>query len=144
MISFHLGSFWFLMTCVNQFLCYRLWDHYFWLFLATAHVNQTCNCGPFLNQTRIIRLPLQYGPTSVSRLLKKVIQALVDSAINQAQVFHNIVTANGNNSNNIITGKNFLLSFHNGQLCKARVSNQLYVALYWSYCYSPWYGINIG
>lgn len=55
-----------------------------------------------LNQTRIIRLPLHYGPGVVSRTLKKIIQALVDSAVNPAQVFNNLVTAP---SNCTITGK---------------------------------------
>ena len=68
----------------------------------TAYVNQTCRCGPMLNQTRIIRLPLHYGPGVVSRTLKKIIQALVDSAINPAQVFNNLVTAPSNCS---ITGE---------------------------------------
>ena len=63
------------------------------LLVVTAYINQTCNCGPHFNSTNIIRLPLHYGPASTPKILKKVIQALVDSAINPAQVFNNLVTS---------------------------------------------------
>lgn len=74
----------------------------FFFRIVTAYVNQTCRCGPLLNQTRIIRLPLHYGPGVVSRMLKKIIQALVDSAVNPAQIFNNLVTSA---SSSTITGK---------------------------------------
>ncbi|XP_067934934.1 polycomb protein SCMH1-like isoform X2 [Watersipora subatra] len=60
---------------------------------VTAYINQTCCSGPLLNQTSIIRLPLHYGPAPTPKILKKVVQALVDGAINPLQVFNSLVTA---------------------------------------------------
>lgn len=72
------------------------------IYLVTAYINQTCSCGPMLNQTAIIRLPLHYGPYPVPKTLRKVVQALVDSGVSSMAIFNMLTT--GPSSLNI-TGK---------------------------------------
>jgi len=44
-------------------------------------------CGPFLDPVKVERLPQQFGPAPIHRVLRESVQNLVDSALDQKQMF---------------------------------------------------------
>ncbi|MPC27843.1 Polycomb protein SCMH1 [Portunus trituberculatus] len=47
---------------------------------VVVYVNHGCTCGPYLDNSRVGELPLQFGPGSLNRVVRESIQALVDAA----------------------------------------------------------------
>ncbi|XP_054721726.1 sex comb on midleg-like protein 2 [Uloborus diversus] len=52
-----------------------------------AFINHSCTCGPYLNPKRIASLPLKYGPGSLNRVLREAVQAFIDCAENEKNIF---------------------------------------------------------
>lgn len=50
-------------------------------------MNIGCWCGPYLDATKVAELPLQFGPGTMSRVLREAVQSLVDCALDQKQIF---------------------------------------------------------
>lgn len=44
-------------------------------------------CGPFLDPVKVERLPQQFGPAPIHRVLRESVQNLVDAALDQKQMF---------------------------------------------------------
>lgn len=63
--------------------------------LVCVYVNHGCECGPTLVASRIAKLPLQFGPASIRRVLRQSLQAIVDSAKDQNSVFGLLQEGNG-------------------------------------------------
>lgn len=53
----------------------------------TVFVNSSCWCGPYLDPRKLTQLPLQFGPGTINRVLRDCVQSLVDSALDQKQIF---------------------------------------------------------
>ncbi|KAG7169610.1 Polycomb protein SCMH1-like [Homarus americanus] len=45
-----------------------------------VHVNHGCTGGPYLDNSRVGELPLQFGPGSLNRVVRESVQALADAA----------------------------------------------------------------
>lgn len=69
---------------------------------VTIFVNHNCSCGILLNPKKIEQLPSQYGPGAYQKVLREVIQACVDCANHEKQVYNFIQDGNGKI---VITGK---------------------------------------
>ena len=57
--------------------------------LITIKVNKskfTGNLGPFLNKEKLYKLPMQFGPGPVNRVVRESVQNLVDSSMDQKEV----------------------------------------------------------
>uniref|UniRef100_T1IQC7 TRASH domain-containing protein n=1 Tax=Strigamia maritima TaxID=126957 RepID=T1IQC7_STRMM len=52
-----------------------------------AYVNHRCTSGPYLDVHKVFRLPSQFGPGSLNRVLRESVQACVDCAKSEQQVF---------------------------------------------------------
>ncbi|XP_037579170.1 polycomb protein Scm isoform X1 [Dermacentor silvarum] len=53
-----------------------------------VYVNHQCSCGPYLDPAKIGQLPLQLGPGSMNRVLREAVQACVDCALNEKNVYN--------------------------------------------------------
>ncbi|XP_056016493.1 polycomb protein SCMH1-like isoform X2 [Ostrea edulis] len=62
---------------------------------VTIFVNHNCSCGILLNPKKIEQLPSQYGPGAYQKVLREVIQACVDCANHEKQVYNFIQDGNG-------------------------------------------------
>ncbi|XP_064489316.1 polycomb protein SCMH1-like [Ornithodoros turicata] len=51
-------------------------------------VNHQCSCGPYLNPQKIAQLPQQLGPGSMNRVLREAVQACVDCALVEKNVYN--------------------------------------------------------
>lgn len=69
----------FLSTCLVLVCCF--------VPAVTVYVNSQCLCGPYLDPHKVSQLPLQFGPANVNRVLRDCVQNLVDSAIDQKQLY---------------------------------------------------------
>ena len=62
----------------------------------TVFVNKFCDCGPHLNRDLLIsRLPTEFGPGSMNRLLRDVVQSIVNVAKDKSFVFERLKAGNG-------------------------------------------------
>ena len=59
------------------------------------YVNHGCNCGPYLNQQKVLQLPSQYGPGVITRVLYDVLKACIDSAFTEKVVYNLIPEGHG-------------------------------------------------
>ncbi|KAG8234602.1 hypothetical protein J437_LFUL017105 [Ladona fulva] len=50
-------------------------------------VNHGCMCGPYLDPRKLEDLPSQFGPGPLTHVFRECVQALVDSSLDQQQVF---------------------------------------------------------
>lgn len=50
-------------------------------------VNHGCMCGPYLDPRKVSELPVTYSAKSINRLVRECVQALVDAALDQKQIF---------------------------------------------------------
>ncbi|GLG97588.1 Polycomb protein SCMH1 [Gryllus bimaculatus] len=50
-------------------------------------VNHGCMCGPYLDPRKVSELPMVYSAKSINRLVRECVQALVDAALDQKQIF---------------------------------------------------------
>ncbi|KAF4521426.1 hypothetical protein B566_EDAN010583 [Ephemera danica] len=55
---------------------------------VTVLVGHNCMCGPYLDPRKVAALPSHFGPGNVTRVLRECVQALVDAALDQKQVFN--------------------------------------------------------
>ena len=62
---------------------------------ACIYINHGCNCGPFLNQQKVLQLPSQYGPGVLSRVLYDVLKGCIDSAYTEKVVYNLIPEGHG-------------------------------------------------
>ncbi|XP_075550841.1 polycomb protein SCMH1-like isoform X5 [Dermacentor variabilis] len=53
-----------------------------------VYVNHQCSCGPYLDPAKIGQLPVQLGPGSMNRVLREAVQACVDCALNEKNVYN--------------------------------------------------------
>ncbi|XP_037280784.1 polycomb protein Scm [Rhipicephalus microplus] len=60
-----------------------------------VYVNHQCSCGPYLDPAKISQLPLQLGPGSMNRVLREAVQACVDCALNEKNVYNLLRKGNG-------------------------------------------------
>lgn len=60
-----------------------------------VYVNNSCECGPFLDPIKVNDLPSRYGPTSLNRVLKSSVQSLVDAGKDPKKVFELIQQEEG-------------------------------------------------
>lgn len=65
-------------------------------------MNSECNCGPYLDPSKVSQIPLTFGPDTIKRVLRESIQHLVDASLNQKQVTDMLKQGDGKV---IITGK---------------------------------------
>ena len=49
------------------------------LFAVCVYINHCCDCGPYLDSSKIKKLPVSFGPGSLNITLKDTVQACVDS-----------------------------------------------------------------
>ncbi|KAG8244440.1 protein silencing [Homalodisca vitripennis] len=54
---------------------------------TTLYVNPGCWCGPYLDPRKVSQLPLQFGPATMSRVLRESVQSLVHCALDEKQIF---------------------------------------------------------
>ncbi|XP_046403093.1 polycomb protein Scm isoform X2 [Ischnura elegans] len=52
-----------------------------------VYVNHGCTCGPYLDPRKMGDLPPQFGPGSLTCVFRECVQALVDSSLDQQQIF---------------------------------------------------------
>ncbi|XP_074646851.1 polycomb protein SCMH1-like isoform X2 [Tubulanus polymorphus] len=60
-----------------------------------VYVNPSCACNAYLRRDKVSQLPTQYGPSSVSRVLRMCVQACIDCAVQEKAVFHRVKEGNG-------------------------------------------------
>jgi hypothetical protein len=65
------------------------------MFSVCVYVNHGCYCGPYLNQQKVMRLPSQYGPAVMNRVLYDVLKGCLESAITEKDVFNLIPEGHG-------------------------------------------------
>lgn len=63
--------------------------------LATVYIRQSCECGPHLDPIKMRRLSSSFGPGPISRVLRDVVQGLVDAATQTKQTFSVLRTRQG-------------------------------------------------
>ncbi|XP_053397453.1 sex comb on midleg-like protein 2 isoform X1 [Mercenaria mercenaria] len=63
--------------------------------LVCVYVNHGCYCGPYLNQQKVMRLPSQYGPAVITRVLYDILKGCLESAITEKDVFTLIPEGHG-------------------------------------------------
>jgi len=56
-------------------------------FTVCVFINHNCRCGPVLVSSLVARLPSQFGPASIRRVLRQTLQATVDCSEDQSTVF---------------------------------------------------------
>nr|CAD7445739.1 unnamed protein product [Timema bartmani] len=54
---------------------------------VTIHVNQSCQCGPYLDPRKVKKLPPQFQSESLNWIVKESVQSLVNAATNQRHIF---------------------------------------------------------
>nr|CAD7576804.1 unnamed protein product [Timema californicum] len=54
---------------------------------VTIHVNQGCQCGPYLDPRKVKKLPPQFQSESLNWIVKESVQSLVNAATNQRHIF---------------------------------------------------------
>ena len=59
------------------------------------YVNPSCNCGSILSNWKVRSLPSQFGPGSISRVLREAVQSCVDNAHKEHAVFNMLQEGNG-------------------------------------------------
>ncbi|KAL4233031.1 Zinc ion binding [Mactra antiquata] len=75
--------------------------------LVCVFVKHECKCGPYLNQQKIVQLPLQYGPGVINKVLHDVLKGCLDVASNEKDVFNMIPEGRGKV---VITGSHLHIS----------------------------------
>ncbi|KAL5010045.1 hypothetical protein ScPMuIL_012350 [Solemya velum] len=70
---------------------------YFSCLLSTVcvYINHGCYCGGYINQRKLSQLPMQYGPGSITRVLRELLQACIDSALQETVVFDQLREGHG-------------------------------------------------
>ncbi|XP_021376792.1 sex comb on midleg-like protein 2 isoform X3 [Mizuhopecten yessoensis] len=58
-------------------------------------VNHGCDCGMYLQSRKICQLPSQFGPGTIVKVLREVVQTCIDSAIHEKQVYNCIQEGSG-------------------------------------------------
>ncbi|XP_077861794.1 sex comb on midleg-like protein 4, partial [Saccoglossus kowalevskii] len=53
---------------------------------VTVFVHSGCVCGPYLSPHKVQQLPAQFGPGAMDRVLKDILQACVDCAVQKKAV----------------------------------------------------------
>ncbi|XP_014247076.1 polycomb protein SCMH1 [Cimex lectularius] len=62
---------------------------------VSIFVNITCWCGPYLDPRKLSEFPSQFGPGLINKVARECIQNLIDSALDQKQVFNMLREGNG-------------------------------------------------
>lgn len=60
-----------------------------------VYINHGCNCGPYLNQQKVLQLPSQYGPGVISRVMYDVLKGCVECAYTEKVVYNLVPEGNG-------------------------------------------------
>ncbi|WAR09360.1 SCML2-like protein [Mya arenaria] len=60
-----------------------------------VYINHGCNCGPYLNQQRILQLPSQYGPGVINRVLYDILKGCMECAFTEKVVYNLIPEGHG-------------------------------------------------
>lgn len=87
-------------------------------------VNHQCSCGPYLDPAKIGQLPRQLGPGSMNRVLREAVQACVDCALNEKNVYNLLRRGEGK----VIINANF-----DGQSYTCRLPAVDKVSAFWTY-----------
>ncbi|XP_077489053.1 polycomb protein Scm isoform X2 [Amblyomma americanum] len=87
-------------------------------------VNHQCSCGPYLDPAKIGQLPRQLGPGSMNRVLREAVQACVDCALNEKNVYNLLRRGEGK----VIINANF-----DGQPHTCRLPAVDKVSAFWTY-----------
>ncbi|XP_070567910.1 polycomb protein SCMH1-like isoform X2 [Ptychodera flava] len=53
---------------------------------VTVFVHSSCVCGPYLSPHKVRQLPVQFGPGTMEKVLKDIVQACVDCAVQKKAV----------------------------------------------------------
>ncbi|XP_071113486.1 polycomb protein SCMH1-like isoform X1 [Haliotis cracherodii] len=89
-----------------------------------VYVNPTCRLGNYLNPRKTLQLPSHYGPGSLTRILREVVQGLIDCSL-QERVIYNMVKE-GN-------GKVVVAANHGSRTLTKRVISVEKVSSFWSF-----------
>ncbi|XP_041352567.1 sex comb on midleg-like protein 2 [Gigantopelta aegis] len=89
-----------------------------------VYVNSSCNCGMYLNPRRVSGMSPQYGPGSIVRVLREVVQACIDCATQERTVFNMIKEGNG---------KVVVTANHGNKTNTKRVISVEKVSSFWSF-----------
>ncbi|XP_069126445.1 polycomb protein SCMH1-like [Argopecten irradians] len=60
-----------------------------------VYVNHNCNCGVYLQSRKISQLRSQFGPGTMVKVLREVVQTCIDSAVHEKQVYNCIQEGSG-------------------------------------------------
>lgn len=88
------------------------------------YVNPSCNCGSILSNWKVRSLPSQFGPGSISRVLREAVQSCVDSAHKEHAVFNMLQEGNGK----VCVAANI-----NGRIQHKKLPNVEKVSVFWSF-----------
>lgn len=89
-----------------------------------VYVNHQCSCGPYLNPQKIAQLPQQLGPGSINRVLREAVQACVDCALVEKNVYNLLRRGEG---------KVIINATVDGQLQTCRLPVMDKVSSFWNY-----------
>lgn len=92
--------------------------------VVCVHVNHNCTCGPYLSASKVLQLPSQFGPGSMNRILREAVQACVDSALNEKNVFHLLRQG---------TGKVIITAKYDGKTHTLRLSAVENLTEFWNF-----------
>ena len=62
---------------------------------VNIYINRSCACGPHLNPEKVRALSSVFGPGQLSRVLRDVVQALIDVSLQPKQMFSILKTRHG-------------------------------------------------
>lgn len=89
-----------------------------------VYINHGCTPGPYLDPRRVSQLPPQFGPGSLNRVLREAVQACVECAVHEDQVFSLLKQGEGK----VIITANFSGRSHTTRLPKVDK-----VSMFWNY-----------
>ena len=52
-----------------------------------VYVNHGCTCGPYLDPRKVANLPDVFNGKNITRVVRESVQAIVDAALDQKQIF---------------------------------------------------------
>lgn len=63
--------------------------------IVCVYINHGCNCGPYLQQQKVLQLPSQYGPGLISSVLYDVLKGCMTAAFTEKVIYNFIPEGHG-------------------------------------------------
>lgn len=93
--------------------------------VVCVYLNAGCRCGALLDTAKVGQLPVQFGPSSLHRVLREAVQALVDCARGEEKAVFDRLTGG--------KGKVIITANQNGRTHTKRLPAVERVSSFWSF-----------